>query len=65
MEKDLKASQAKLDKIEKQLIENKKERLAAGGGTEEMKAEAVRLRDEYVAEQNIREQLLKEVLGAK
>lgn len=62
MQKDLEKSQAKLDKIQEKLIENKQKRLAAGGGSDELRAEAVRLRDEYIAEEKIREALLKEVL---
>jgi len=63
MEKELKAAQAELDKIEKKLVDNKKARLAAGGGSDELKAEAIALRDEYITQERVREDLLKKVLG--
>jgi hypothetical protein len=57
-ENDLKESQAKLDAIEEKIVENKQARL-------ELREEAKVLRDEYLAEEKIRESLLKEVLTAK
>ncbi len=58
MEKELKQSQAKLDAIEKKIIANKLARV-------KLKEEAKELRDEYIAEERVREDLLKKVLGGK
>lgn len=54
----LEKSQSKLNEIEKAAIENKLKR-------EELREEARKLRDAYIAEEKIREQLLKEVLTSE
>lgn len=58
MEQELKESQAKLDALEAEIIENKKTR-------EALREDARVLRDKYIAEEKIRETLLQRVLSAK
>lgn len=68
MEKELKDSLARYAEIEKKLIENKKARLALSRSSDEYKElaeEAVRLRDEYMAEEKVRNELVIKVELAK
>jgi hypothetical protein len=58
VEQELKESQAKLDALEAEIIENKKTR-------EALREDARVLRDKYIAEEKIRETLLQRVLSAK
>ncbi len=56
MSKTLKESQDKLDSIEKQIVANK-------FAISEMRQKARELRDKYIAEQKVREDLLKKSLS--
>lgn len=53
--KDLQASQKRLDAIEKKIVENKEAR-------EDLRLEARSLRDDYIAEEKVRESLLRQTL---
>lgn len=55
MSTKLEESQNKLDAIEKDIIANKKQRIT-------LRTEAHKLRDSYIAEEKIREKLLRESL---